>query len=647
MLPYAVTIFLSAFLLFQIQPAIAKTILPWFGGSAAVWTACMLFFQVVLLLGYIYSHLLVTRLRPRWQTAVHISVLAASFLVLPIAPDPKWIPAAPGHPELSILGLLAVAIGVPYFALSATSPLLQAWYARSRGSALPYRLFSVSNTACLLGLFAYPFVLEPLLRTRVQLRAWSAAYALFAASCAVVAIRMPGAVPRKHDPTPAAHIGASRWTLWIALAACATGLLIAVTNHLCQDVAPVPLLWVFPLSAYLLSLVLCFSSDGWYRPALFRRSLAPALGAMILLSLKPLLPTAAAILVFLGGLFVACVFCHGELVRLKPDAGRLTAFYFAIALGGAIGGVYAGLAAPLLYSFYAELPVAIGACTILAICVRHGRCSPRHVVMACAGILALALIFVPAPRLLEPDVARFRNFYGAFRIVEAKTGDGTVRRLYSGTTLHGSQFVSAEQRMLPTTYYGPASAIGMILRSAGPPRRVGAIGLGVGTLAAYGRTLDYYRFYEINPLIVRAAGSNFTFLKDCRARYDVVPGDARISLEREEPQNFDVLALDAFNGDAVPVHLLTAEAFHVYFHHLRPNGVLAIHITNRHLDLASVVAGACERIGKRLSIERSGQDAPGTESAVWAVISGDGAPTASTFRTWTDDYSNLLEVIRR
>lgn len=637
MLPYAVTIFLGAFLLFQIQPAIAKAILPWFGGSAAVWTACMLFFQVVLLLGYVYSHLLVTRLRPRWQAAVHVAVLAASLLVLPIAPDAE-LATASSRPELNILALLAIAIGLPYFALSATSPLLQAWYARN------YRLYAVSNAASLLGLFAYPFAIEPLIGTRVQLNAWSAAYAVFAVACAAVAIQTARTAPEKPKLTLPAPAAASSWMLWIALTATATALLIAVTNHLCQDIAPVPLLWVFPLGVYLLSLVLCFRSDAWYRPALFRLGLAPALAGMILLAAKPLaLPMPLAILVFLAGLFVACVFCHGELVRLKPDARRLTGFYFATALGGALGGVYAGLIAPLSYSFYAELPVAIAACALLAICVSRRDCSAGHVAITCAWIVMLAVLFVAAPRLMDKHVARFRNFYGAFRITE----DGKTRMLFSGTTLHGSQFISAERRMLPTTYYGPASGIGMILKSAGPPRRVGVVGLGVGTLAAYARPLDDYRFYEINPFVVRAAGASFTFLKGCRARYDIVMGDARLSLEREQPQNFDVLALDAFSGDSVPVHLLTAEAFRVYLRHLRPDGVLAIHISNRHLNLEPVVAGACERVGKRVSIVRSGQDAPGTEVAVWAVISGDAAPAPPAFRAWTDDYSNLLEVIHR
>ncbi|MGE5644230.1 MAG: spermidine synthase [Acidobacteriota bacterium] len=637
MLPYAVTIFLGAFLLFQIQPAIAKAILPWFGGSAAVWTACMLFFQVVLLLGYVYSHLLVTRLRPRWQAAAHITVLGASLLVLPIVPNAK-LAAAAGRPELSILLLLAAAIGLPYFALSATSPLLQAWYARN------YRLYAVSNAASLLGLFAYPFAIEPLAGTRVQLNAWSIAYAVFAIACGAVAIQTARTVRPDPKPAPPAPVARSSGMLWIALTATATALLIAVTNHLCQDIAPVPLLWVFPLGVYLLSLVLTFRSDAWYRPAFFRPALAPALAVMILLASKPMaLSMTAGVLVFLAGLFIACAFCHGELVRLKPDARRLTAFYFATALGGALGGVYAGLIAPAVYSFYAELPVSLAACALLAVCVSRRENSTARAAITCAWIVAVAVFFTAAPRLMDSRVVRFRNFYGAFRVVE----DGKMRKLFSGTTLHGSQFLAADRRMQPTTYYGPASAIGMILRSAGPPRRVGVAGLGVGTLAAYGRTLDYFRFYEINPLVVQAARSRFTFLRDCRARYDTVVGDARLSLEREEPQNFDVLALDAFSGDSVPVHLLTVEAFRVYLRHLRPGGVLAIHISNRHLDLEPIVAGACERLGKRLSIVRSTQDEPGSELAVWAVVSGSAAPAPLRFSAWTDDYSNLLEAIRR
>jgi hypothetical protein len=650
MLPYGLAIFLSAFLLFQIQPAIGKAILPWFGGTAGVWTTCLLFFQAVLLLGYIYSHLLTRWLSPRLQGAVHAALLAASLALLPVTPDPRWR-GAPDHPVLQILGLLAVSAGLPCFLLSSTSPLLQAWHALRYQSPVTYRLFSISNLASLAGLLAYPFLIEPALATHTQLLAWSIIYAVFVVACGVTALlaaRGAGAGKAPLGPAPE-EVGLSRWALWLALPACASALLMAVTAHLTHEVAPVPLLWVLPLAVYLLSFVLCFGSEEWYRPKEFRWLVITALGAMVFL-LTPQMagaPWRLAAAGMIGGLFVACVFCHGELVRLKPHPRRLTSFYLAVALGGVLGGAFVGVGAPLLYQDYAELPVAIGACAMLVIALARGEPSPARTGVAVGGIVAMALLFAPVSGLNQPGVLRFRNFYGAFRIKEADTEAGRLRMLYSGNTLHGSQLLSPALHAVPTTYFSERSGAGRLLGAAAPPRRVGIVGLGAGTLAAYARPGDHYTFYELDPLVLIAAETSFTYMSDCRGRCDVVLGDARLSLEREKPQQFDALILDAFSGDAIPVHLLTREAFQLYFRHLKPEGVLAFHITNRYLDLSPVVAAACEPLGKSVRIVRSEPDTLGAEEAVWAVVTNEPPISRTAFRAWTDDYSNLLSIIRR
>lgn len=663
MLLYAFSIFLSSLLLFQVQPIIAKAILPWFGGTAAVWTTCMLFFQIVLLFGYMYAHWVITRLEPRWQLIVHATVLAVSLLLLPIAPDPRLRPVA-GRPPIGNLGLLLLtAVGAQYFILSTTSPLCQAWFAATRKSALPYRLFGLSNAASLLGLLAFPTLIEPFMGTRLQLKAWSVAYAAYAVVCVAAMIRTWRArgvpVLQRHQREEPNHIGAANWALWIVLPACASALLLAVTNYLCQDVAPVPFLWVLPLVCYLATFVLCFGCESWYRPKAIRWALIPAFGLMGFSGTTWNVPLAPMIAAALLALFVACLFCHGELVRIKPAPRHLTAFYFAMSLGGAIGGLFVGLAAPVIYSRYSELPVAVIACGFLALCMaRGGPKSPQHVRLTMVGIVFVIGFMAAMERIDGSGRIKVRNFYGALRVQETNSEAGRVRMLYHGTTAHGSQLLDRPP-MTPTTYYGPASAPGILLgRVLQGPRRIGVVGLGVGTLAAYAQGNDYFRFYEINPQIVEIASKDFAFLPQCRARYDVVLGDGRISLEREPNQNFDLLVLDAFSGDSVPVHLLTREAVKLYFRHLKPDGVLIVHISNRYLDLAPVVAGACDGTGHIVRIVRSSGDRKlGTTPAWCAVVSanpkifkaagwGPNIPD-QTIRPWTDDYSNLFSIIMR
>ncbi len=436
--------------------------------------------------------------------------------------------------------------------------------------------------------------------------------------------------------------------------------MLSVTNFLSQNVAPIPFLWILPLSCYLLTSIICFGAENWYRPVAYYRILLPMLAVLGYVALHDSdWPLKIVIPLVLAALFVACMFCHGELVRLKPGPLHLTSFYFAMSLGGAVGGIFVGLAAPAMYVNYAELPVSIIACLFLALALRRGLSAQRLAVsgtMTAALSIGLALL----PRLDGPAAQLTRNFYGSLHINEGDTQTGRMRRMFHGDTIHGAQFISGLLRREPATYYGRASAIGLILGGAVQrPRRVGIVGLGTGTLAAYAQPGDTFRSYEINPLVSQLADTRFSFLRDCRGRCEVILGDGRLSLAREPAQNYDVLVLDAFSGDSIPVHLLTVQAFHEYFRHLRTGGILAIHISNRYLDIAPVVASACEPMNRIVRVVVSAADKKlGTETAIWTVVAEDGGLFRNALwqharrcsrrvRPWTDDYSNLLRILVR
>ncbi len=673
MLVYAATIFLSAFLLFQVEPLIAKIILPWFGGSAAVWSAALLFFQLALLAGYLYAHFLIRRFQPKAQTVMHASLLAASCALLPILPAPHWKPSQVGDPTLRILLLLGATIGLPYFLLSSTTPLLQAWYVRATGSQAPYRLFALSNFGSMLALASFPFLVEPNFTSRQQAFGWSAAYVIFAALCAFAAWSSRGRSSVVSESQPYARPPLPSMLLWVALAACASTLLVSITNHLSQNVAPIPLLWVLPLALYLATFILAFESDRIYRRWLFVPLLFLALGAMAYMiwanagnvHIRVLIPTFAA------GLFVCCMMCHGELARRKPAPAQLTAFYVMISLGGALGGIFVAIIAPRLFREYLELQVGLVACALLAIIVfwdavsrRIGAWMLRSALIIGAGVLVGYLART------ERDATKTfrliaRNFYGVLQVRDDVSDLYTVRVLLHGTINHGTEVLDDKLRYQPTSYYGPSSGIGCAMHalwSRPGPVRVGVIGLGAGVLSTYGRQGDYYRIYEINPLVEKIAQTEFGFYPHSPADKRILMGDARLTLERQEPQNFDLIAVDAFSSDSIPIHLLTREALGLYFHHLKPDGILALHVSNRYLNLIPVCDRGAEFYQKKaMVVYDEGDEASYLVANTWVLLTSNGdwfhnasftsadmeAPSAPAhFRGWTDDYSNIFQILK-
>jgi SAM-dependent methyltransferase len=639
--PFYLAIAFSSLLLFSIQPVMTKAILPTFGGTAGVWVTAMLFFQTMLLAGYLYSYLLTRFFSRRAQSTVHLALLLISLFLLPIRPH---LALAAQCPESSIVLILVASVGLPYFLLSSTSPLLQSWFVTSYAGVFPYRLFALSNAGSVLALLAYPIPVEPFLAAGTQLRFWSLGYALLVAIACLTAVLHWSAIPTQ-EPI---DIGGStrRPLLWIALAACASALWLAVANHLSQEVAPVPFLWVLPLSLYLLSFILCFEGHNWYRPAVFRW-LMPAAWITAGYTMAKPAGLRLEISAFSVALFIWCMFCHGELSRTKPRGRRdLTFFYLMLALGGALGALFVGVAAPNLFSTYLELPIGITASVLLALPLIYHVTSRARLVRL--GVVALAA-FLIAVRFQagSGDVVQLRNFYGALQVDDSGAGDTAFRSLYNGRTLHGVEFLSPGRNRLATTYYGPESGAGKVLMGGGKNRRVGIVGLGAG-IATYGRDGDLFRFYEINPAMIQIAGRDFHFLDGSLARTEVVRGDGRLALEKEAPTSFDVIVLDAFSDDSIPVHLLNKEAFGVYFRLLKPSGVLAIHLTNRYLNLAPVVDSLAAAFQKAVTPVHSPADpVQQIVTADWAVISGPTSdPPKPPARLWTDDYSNLFQVLK-
>jgi len=633
---YSLTIACSSFLLFVLQPVAAKTLLPRYGGSAGVWVASMLFFQLLLLAGYAYSYVISISLGRRAQSVVHGLLVLAGLATMTM----RFRVWETSSPSFSILGTLLLSVGLPWFLLSATSPLLQSWLGGSSPAPFPWWLFALSNAASLAALLAYPVAIEPSLPQSSQLRLWWIGYGVFAALIlAAAATQGPGSgEPRVSDDDP------GRPLIRIALAACASALWMSVANHLSQEVAPVPFLWVLPLSVYLLSFILCFEGRGWYRPALFKVLLPIAwIAAAYRLSNAGTGALVSEIAIFTVALFIWCMFCHGEIARTKPESGA-PLFYLTIAAGGALGALLVGLVAPAVLSTFIELPIAIVGSVVLALYLLYGiRAKGRLLRLAVLAVVA----FMVSTRLQEGfgTILRERNFYGALQVAD----NDNVRTLYNGKTRHGIEFLAADKLTLPTAYYGPHTGAGQLLAARPTPGRIGLVGLGVGTLASYGRPGDTFRFYEINPAVIDVASHDFHFLEKSQAKIELIESDGRLALEREPTASFDYLVLDAFSGDSIPVHLLTREAFQTYFRILRPDGEIAIHITNRFLDLAPVVRAVAASLGRQVIEVRSEADpAQQVLAADWMLVSARNTGETPSHRTrpWTDDYSNLFEVLK-
>ena len=677
---FGATILASSCLLFLVQPLISKLILPWFGGSAAVWITSMLFFQTTLLVGYLYAHLLTRYLPSDRQAVVHAVLLLASIAVLPILPNAIWQPKPGEDPTWKVFAVLATSVGLPYTLLSSTSPLLQSWYANRKTGGLPYRYFALSNAGSMVALLAYPVLVEPLVRGRNQGWFWSVAYFGFALLCifaAKIAAQTPAATGNASTLFAPEKLSRSLVCLWIALAACASTLLLTVTNLLTQNIAPMPLLWVVPLSIYLFSFILCFESSRWYQRWFFLPALPFALWWLASHTETIETPDVQKVVPLIcASLFVCCMVCHGELARLKPDFNRLTEYYLSLSIGGALGGFFVALVAPHFFSALYEFPISYLACAVLILIVFYrernnrwyGRLS-RQVAdsLWLLGIVGTALLAVYGGREmwleLRSSVGQGRNFYGTLLVEDIHDDEHKTRQLSHGTITHGVQILDANFSHVATTYYGRESGAGLtwrVLEKQGP-LKLGVVGLGAGTMAAYGRAGDTIRFYDLNPLVVQFAHKYFTFLNDCPAHLDVVLGDARLSLQNEPAQQFDMLVIDAFAGDAVPVHLLTREAFDLYWRHLKPNGVLAVHISNQYLNLAPIVwLDAKARHLPAWQIDNDEDDSISVAAASYVLVSKrEGFFEDPLFeqrlktiwipkkmQPWTDDFTSLWPILR-
>lgn len=656
--PAALAILTGSFLLFLVQPILGRLLLPEHGGSAGVWTACLLFFQLLLVAGYAWAHFA----RPAW----HLALVAASLLWLPLQ-DRAGVAAPAAGPVTAIFSSLLLSASLPYIALAANSSLIQRW----SGAAAPYRLYALSNAGSLAALLAYPILIEPWIPLRSQRYVWSAAYLLFAALTSSIAWRARGraweapaeAIPQSDSSDPV-------WW-WLLLCACGSALLMAFTNQMCQEIAPIPFLWIAPLVIYLGSFILCFD-----RPAFYHRERIGILAGIAIVNacvvhvLGTRLPVAAQLATLALTLFLCLMVCHGELVSARPPAARLTSFNLAVASGGALGAMFVALAAPRLFTRYTEFPLLMAATAILGICarVRLGaltwNAQTPLTERAQLGSLLVAALTCGVLAMPAPVAEASRNFYGTLRVTEGKdaeaaAGGGRYRMLTHGATAHGFQYLDGEARRIPTAYYGWNTAVGQVLSKL--RGRIGLVGLGAGTLARYGEPGDTYRFYELNPEVIRLARNQFTFLADSKARIEIVEGDARLKLQKEgetEPR-FNSLVIDAFSSDSIPVHMLTLEAARIYERRLLPDGVLLMHISNRMLRLEPVVAAMAAHIRFAcFRVDTPGDKSRGGYDAQWMILARDeqvlerlGAVAPSRRRTqvrpipWTDDFASLWQVL--
>jgi len=757
MLTYAAAIFLSAFLLFSIQPLVSKRILPWFGGSAAVWTTCLLFFQSFLFAGYAYAHGSHARLKPRQQALIHGALIIAAILFLRPMPSERWEPTGAEQPITQILLILSLSVGVPYFVLSATGPLLQAWFAQSFPGRVPYRLYALSNAGSLLALLSYPFVFEPTLDLSSQAKLWAFGFVAFAGLCGYIAWRIASpqssasaiesgnkadkkrsAAAATDEPAPeAARPHPALYAFWLLMATCGSIVLMATTNHITVDVAVMPLLWVVPLAIYLLTYIIAFDRPAWYRRTPFAIAALLCIYAAAMMhhlevgtaewrnagtpgilywtfsdpaapSPKLHLSTVHFMFANFATLFAICMICHGELARMRPAPRYLTSFYLMIAAGGALGGIFVALIAPLLFETYWEwdamlVAACLGSMGIVgwsAIRRLNRNRNHEHRPSRYALLAAIVFVFFLTCVIFLKDLSeclfargknvrwRARNFFGALSIREVDPQDESSRRfmLVHGTITHGTQFVAESRRRQPTTYFGRISGAGRAIdlyQKELPPGklRIAAVGLGAGTFAAYPEAGESITFYEINPIVIDVAERSqwFTYIRDCRRRgahCDIRLGDARLTLHRElqqqQVQPYHLILLDAFSGDSIPVHLLTVEAFETYLAMLTQStsaadalgqmdegGTIAVHISNKYLDLEPVVRALALRFGLiALKIPNLDDDPSDVYRADWIILTHNRAAANKLAKyskpfifdtrplLWTDARSSVFEILK-
>jgi hypothetical protein len=668
---YGATIALGSFLLFSVEPMAAKRLLPVLGGSSAVWLTCLFFFQAMLLAAYGYVF---WALRGRRMGAMHLALLTAAVLAL-LLPEHSAAAATVRYPATTIFRTLLEQIGLPFFLLGTTAPLLQAWFARRTQRPVPYGFYALSNLASLVALVAYPAWVEPRMTLHAQRLAWQAGFVVYAALCGVLTARMhgweasPSGAAVREEVETEERVSRGRRLLWIVLPAVGAAQLAAVTSHLTQNVAAIPLLWVVPLGVYLLSFVLAFEFAGLYRRGLVVRVLAVLLASLGYLMSKTGVdvPIAMSIGFFVVELFVACWFLHAELYALRPQgagaAAQSTGFYLSLAAGGAAGTFFVAVVSPLVFRSNYDVPIAFALTAAAALAVTWAAGWQQRMLWGVATLLGCGLLAVLHVEYEHNALVRVRNFYGTLLVRETHTPAQavTVRTLVNGSIQHGVQWFADDFRRTPMSYYAEDSGVGLAMRDCcgDGPRRIGVVGLGAGTIAAYGRPGDSIEFYEINPLDEDVARGVFTYLRESQAAVSVVGGDARLSLARQAPQRFDVLAVDAFSGDAIPVHLLTAEAMRLYLRHLAPGGVMAFHVSNQYLDLTPVIGRLAEANGLEAQVvESAANEARGELQATWVLVSARrefftqplvsraSVPVAASGALWTDDYSSLLPLVR-
>lgn len=687
---FAFQIFLSAFLLFQIQPIVARFMLPTFGGASNVWTVCLVFFQIFLLLGYWYAYLLDRWLSPFKQACVHAALVCVSLVAyLPLSVKPATGASEYDSPLIAIVYLLVSTVGLPYALISASGPLFQNWFRTQFPHKNTYRLYALSNVGSLLGLLSYPFLIEPVLSLQQQALFWSVGfflYFLWTLAC-LWTLRNVSSIASEPEGihSGAVNLNAADVIIWVSMAAIATTLLLATTNKITMDIASVPFLWILPLTLYLLSFIICFDRSSWYD----RRFWIPLLFVVTIVGLNALLRSSTPSIYFqlfayLSVLFVGCMVCHGELYRLRPNPKLLTRYYLLISFGGAVGGVFVALVAPKIFDGYIELQLSwvalffvSGLCVIATSRFRNRLFDLSAQLGWTVWIVFLSLfLFYFSATEKQNVLQQVRGFYGVLKLVSTElpvnhaSGADRYLRLLNGSIVHGGEFYKNDEALfLPSSYYSAESGIGKAIKYTFPDEGgldVGVVGMGVATISTLCKTCESLLFYEIDQNVVEFERKYFSNLERIRAEgvdANVLIGDGRLLLDQQFELNarpqFDVLAVDAFSGDSIPVHLLTREAIDLYMKHLRAKGVLAIHVSNRHLDLSAVVGSLATDLGLKaaLVLDRPGEDKL-TFQSDWIVLSRDdeffkriASDSVSILElqsghSWTDEYSNLLGVLR-